>query len=97
MNNNNDISIVNSNVNNQYICPNCKAELIKSTKETKFFSYYKCPDCNKTFRQKKKLDSDEVVLLIGEQLQKAKEAIYCLTFIVAIWFIISFIYYITHP
>ena len=95
MNNNNELPILNPNDNYHYLCPNCKAELTKTTKQTIFFHYYKCPDCNKIFRKKKKLNTEEVVFLIGEQLQKVKEAIYCLIVLVLFWFIISFIYYFT--
>ncbi|MFW9826701.1 MAG: hypothetical protein ACFFEY_03665 [Candidatus Thorarchaeota archaeon] len=70
---------------------NLRERIKKTTKETLFFNYYKCPNCTKVFRQKKVLDIKESIFLIGEQLQNIKLAIYCITFLVVLWFIISFI------
>lgn len=90
MNDDKDIAIINHNSGNNYSCPNCQAKMNKMSKGTAFFHYYRCPNCRKIFRKKKSLNTEESLFLIGEQLQKVKEAIYCITFIIIIWFTISF-------
>jgi len=90
MNDDEDKAIVNNNSNNDYFCPNCQTKMNKMSKETAFFHYYKCPNCHKVFREKKLLNTEESIFLIGEQLQKVKEAIYCITAIIIVWFTISF-------
>jgi hypothetical protein len=90
MNTNENIPL--GNTNNEYFCPKCSIELEKSTRETTFFYYFKCPNCNKVFQQKKAIDTQESIFLIGEQLQNIKFALYCIPIIVIIWFSISFIF-----
>ncbi|MFW9972746.1 MAG: hypothetical protein ACFFDF_21350 [Candidatus Odinarchaeota archaeon] len=54
------------------------------SKETVFFHYYRCLNCHEVFRQKKTLNTEESIFLIGKQLQKVKEAIYCITAIIIV-------------
>jgi predicted RNA-binding Zn-ribbon protein involved in translation (DUF1610 family) len=84
-------NLSSNGTNQKYMCPICGKELEKTTKETTFFNYYKCPTCSKVFRKKKLLDTEESIFLIGEELHNIKFALYCITFIVVLWFIISFI------
>ncbi|MFX0025744.1 MAG: hypothetical protein ACFE8M_04955 [Candidatus Hermodarchaeota archaeon] len=69
-------------------CKDCSVALEKLEKETLYYEYFKCPNCQKVFKQKKSLSTDQSIYIIGRQLQELRYTVLCILFIIALQFII---------
>ena len=63
-------------------CPNCNHSMTKEKRDSALYIYYRCPECKRSIRRKKKLDEKEILFIMAENLDKIKMEISCILLLI---------------